>query len=194
MAPRKSLGGKHERSGVTIFFPSQFVLPTQAGCVGADHTTCFSFLETGCSFKPSPQFHESSACVAGLTPLRAVCSWKSCSPLSAAAASRKRSLITCGWMPRPRCPSRVRPACSRPVVWRRAVEPLTRPPHGSRLSLLPPVACLLQAARHPASAGRSPPRAIRRLTLIPVNSPETQSRPTAGSGYRRAEHRNVDPP
>src|SRR5438045_8507410 len=37
---------------VTIFFPSQ--TSTHAGCVSADYPTCFSFLETSCSFSRRP--------------------------------------------------------------------------------------------------------------------------------------------
>jgi RES domain-containing protein len=39
---------------VTVFFPSQFVSSTHDGCVSADHPTCFSSLETSCSFSRRP--------------------------------------------------------------------------------------------------------------------------------------------
>jgi hypothetical protein len=41
LATRKSLGGCMSVPAVIVFFPSQFVPFTHAGCVSADRPTCF---------------------------------------------------------------------------------------------------------------------------------------------------------
>lgn len=112
---RKSLGGEYEGSGGHYFLSLPVCSSTHAGCTSADHPTCFSFLETSCSFSRRP-VHQSPLASRDVLPTgppkKAVYSLtgNASSPFRAEPAHISQT-SRCGW--RIRLPSASRPLFTR---------------------------------------------------------------------------------